>query len=108
MLRPAGRPVAERQLDRAGLLQVLEVAPRGAAADPGLLGDVDRGDAGCGSADRVEHESECGRGDALREPAAALRAKQREQMVDIVLVRFPETVEAPPQSGVALESVAKG
>src|SRR5438132_1736077 len=108
MLGPPGRSVAERQLDGARLLEVFEVAARSAAADARPLGDVDGGDARGGATHGVEHEGEGRRRDSLREPSAALGAEEREEVIDVLLARLAQALEAPAQRGVALEPVAEG
>ena len=107
MLGPACGPVAHRDRDDAGAREVIEIPPRGHAADPGRARDVDRRDIVDRVAERAHHECEGGRREALRKRRAWLRAKETVDAVDLALVELAGLGELRAESGIAFELLAE-
>src|SRR4051794_14926248 len=107
MLGPPRRAVPERELDGAGQRQVLEIATRRAARDAGRLGELHRREVALAPLQGLDDGLERRRGDALRQAVPPVRAQQREDVVDVVLVGLPQPLEAAVQRRVALEPLAQ-
>src|SRR5262245_25921325 len=105
VLRPPAA-IAELELDRVLLHEVLEVAPRGDPREAGTFGQFGRTELP-GVSQRRRHQVERLLREPLREDGAA-RPQLAEHRVDLLLLGLAAALRLHPERGVALELLPEG